>query len=222
MGLVNHWAPERHPGWATRQSAFILGLVVDDDAVLAKVAEVQRALGHSYLDRVAATDLYVLVADLGSAEAGSHEQAVALAKEAAATRSEPFNVDFGVAAVFGESVLSFVDPVEEIAAMQERATAVIDRFNQLSLVIPTFPPHVTLAWVNRDGPSFDLAATLAEYPVDGLGSTTVTELCLLRVTRESRRYNYEVVERLPLSGKGSKGSRNDESGKKPIWKRLFK
>ncbi len=220
MGLVNHWAPERHSEWKTQESAYLLAILVNEPTVMKKVGELQPSLDLSYLDPVPVRDLEILVAGLGDTAVTSREQAVAFGRDVASAIRAPFELSLGVAAVFGESVISFADPVEDIARMQDRAVAVVEKYRRVTLAVPTFPPHVTLAWSNVDGPSADLAASLTAFPVDGLGTMMASELCLVEVFREVRHYRYDVIERFTFKESGS-GDGNG-GGKKPLWKKLFR
>ncbi len=225
MGLVNHWAPERHSEWETQESAYSLAILVSEPAVRKKVGELQPSLDLTYLDRVPVTELQILVAGLGDTAATSREQAVVFGREVASSIKAPFELSMGVAAVFGESVISFADPVEDIARLQDRAVAAVEKYRRVTLAVPTFPPHMTLAWSNIDGPSADLAAALTAFPADGLGAMVASELCLLEVFREVRHYRYDVLERFPFTsaGSGRRGSGDGSGeGKKSLWKKLFR
>ena len=216
MVLVNHWLPERHPEWKSQGSQLSLVVTVEDESVREAVGAIQQMIDEPFLDLVTPDELHSTVALMGNVTEIAREQALAMCNQAVSSLSEPFTVALGPPAVFGELVLMFIEPADQIIAIQQRASEVISSFPSLSLVLPALPPHLAIAYANEDRQSSDLATTLAALPGDFVATFEINRFDLVEATRSDHHYRCNAISSVALGNVQTKA--REHQSLKPWWR----
>ncbi|MGY0230214.1 2'-5' RNA ligase family protein [Longispora urticae] len=208
MTVVNHWTELPH--WSPRRALFSCYITFADDRRLHQVIDTyQTALRdipnldlilpqwrHMTIQGVTFTD-ELTAEEMTSITAAVREQLGSVPPAVVHTEPEVLATD---------SVYIPVGPVGSLAAIRDAVRAgvfsVIDESRLYALPgqeSGEFEPHVSVAYVNADGPAQpykDRLAALSVPPVE----LTITHASMLALTKDDHKWSWTNEVRLPLGG----------------------
>jgi hypothetical protein len=201
--MHNHW--DRPGWWPGRQSFHWFLTFADVGALHTLVAACQRQLAFPFLDPVPAAGLHLTVCRLGfTDELTPAGLDAALSTAAGRCRTlARFTLRVGPLAGSAGAVRFTVTPWEPLLALRDVATdaaASAGTGNGATADSSAFRPHIGIAYCNSSVPTAAILGRVAALrtlpPVD----VHVHALHLVRLRRDTRTYQWDVVAALPLGG----------------------
>ena len=159
----------------------------------------ERLTRIPYLDLIPGSWLHLTMQGIGFADEVSDGDLKAITAAAAASLAtvRPVTITLRPPAVAGEGITCWVAPPRDLDPVRDAVRAGIadvwgaDRVPES----PEWSAHVSVAYVNSDGPGAPIGAALEG--MDGT-ETTVRAVDLIRLGRDNHLYEWETVASLPL------------------------
>ena len=113
---------------------------------------------------------------------------------------EPFDLEFGKPIIRPEAVAIHPTPGETVVELRHLLREAIANVRGESRVEGSadgFQPHVSVAYVNADGPSAPIARAIDQADTAPV-ACTVDHISLIRLHRDNKMYEWETVESVDL------------------------
>lgn len=190
----NHWW--WRPGWRQGRSFYTWHLTFADQPDVARLAEHYHAILRDLpgVDPVPVQWLHLTTQGLGFTDeltADHVDKAVAAVRERLSTLP-PFDLTLGPVRVDPEALLLDADPAEPVRELRLAIRAgIADAWGAEQVPEPESPftPHVSVGYINADGPAAPLVTALDAKPATG--HATVNEAQLIVLNRDSRMYRWQ-------------------------------
>jgi 2'-5' RNA ligase len=198
--LRNHWARPASP------RGYYWYLTFENSPSLhSLVAECQEALAFPYYDLLPLPRLHLTLDRIAPSSDITLEQLHAI--EAAAIRAcqeiPPFEITIGFLAGTPGAIGYTACPAQPILSLRDTLRAsVLSVYAGAPARGPDLHPHVTIAYANSDGvPAAEVLATIEKLHTARVVAT-IEEVALVLLERRQRSYEWQVVSRIPLDGRG--------------------
>jgi len=200
----NHWW--WRPGWRTGRHIYACHLITEGQPELRELAQqYQAALAHiPGLDVIPAAWLHITTQGIGFADEISTADLASVQQHLTQRLrvQEPPVVTSWQPAVWQEGVVLRAIPSEPLhrlrVAMHEAIAAALGpaRFSEPRPGLDQFTPHMSLAYVNRDGPAQPIAHALSTVTADT--ATTFGQAFVLEFHRDNRMYEWAQATPIPI------------------------
>lgn len=195
----NHW---HKPGWQPGSRSYYWHLTWDGADDLHRLAdEYLAALAPiDGLDPIPQRWRHMTLQGLGRAGEVDQDQldAVIMQAPAVLAGSAPIKVRFDRFLIGAEALLLIPEPAEPIAALRGSLRDLTAEVVGEPPGRPEFLPHVSIAYVNQDGPAAPAVAaveTVRPRPADAMINTVT----LVEQHRDHQMYEWQVLATLPLA-----------------------
>jgi 2'-5' RNA ligase len=213
----NHWW--WRPGWAEGRHLYACHLIPDDQPRLRElVADYQQALtGLPGIDLIPPQWLHLTMQGIGftdeitAAELGALEGALT----AALATIDPPRIEFRQLTVHPEAIYLKAHPADALDPLRTKMHAAVasvlglERFTEPVPDRATFHPHVSIAYMSRDGETEPIAAALRTLTARSV-EVTFAKADLLEIHRDHRMY--EWTSATPIAIGGSRQTGEDYEG----------
>lgn len=201
----NHWW--WRPGWRPGRHFYACHLTFEQSTALHRLVSAYRATiaGVPNLDPIPREWLHLTLRGIGFVDAVTDEELRQIRNsmaEAVATLTHPV-VTFSRPVVRPEAIYLPAEPTAPLQQLHHMVGEAIDsvrgpeRRHELPEQSAGYRPHVSLAYVNSDGPAEPLRELLAaaEPPP---ATVTITDLPLLTFHRDNRMYQWTNRDPIPI------------------------
>lgn len=198
----NHWY--WRPGWRVGRRFYTWHLTFADQPDVVALAQTYRSL----LDQTPETDfiparwLHLTMQGIGFIDEVDHAdiEAIADAARKRCAALTPFVLAVGAPYVDTEAVQIAVQPPESVTKLRLALRAAIaDVWGATQVPEPEEPflPHMSLAYINRDGPAAPLATAVASVTTPP-ANATISHCQLIVINRDEQMYTWDTHTSVPL------------------------
>ena len=199
----NHWW--WRPGWRQGRSFYTWHLTFAGQPAVARVARHYHAILRELpgVDAVPVEWLHLTMQGLGFTDeltADQVDEAVAAARERLAKLS-PFELTLGPVRVDPEALLLEAKPAEAVRELRLAIRAgIADAWgaDRLPEADTPFSPHISVGYINTDGPAEPFISALDASPATG--QAVVREAQLIVINRDTRMYTWKPYVAARIGG----------------------
>jgi 2'-5' RNA ligase len=200
----NHWY--WRPGWQVGSRFYTWHITFEDQPDVVALANAYRDVldQQPSLDVVPNAWLHLTMQGIGFVDQTDHrdvDKIVARAHQRCADL-QPITLAVGEPYIDPESIQIAVQPAESVRNLRKAIRASIgDVWGSDRVPEPAEPytPHMSLAYINAEGPAQPLADALAKAP-KAAASANIKSCQLIVLNRDRRIYEWETYATVPIGG----------------------